>query len=123
VAILDAADPVTEQCRVLPGREGEKPAGLVVLVKVGHLEARELADAWTASGWRTAVVSRNDSLGLYEALTGADMGIPFAVMLATTSASTRLHISKTALRRREAGLLGELSDAQFNELMGEFLEI
>ncbi len=123
VAIFDAADPVTEQCRVLPGREGDKPAGLVALVKVGHVEAQEMSDSWTAAGWRTAVVGRYDSLGLYEALTSADMGIPFAVMLATTSASTRLHISKTALRRRESGLLGEMSDAQFNDLMGEFLGV
>ncbi|MDR1744347.1 MAG: hypothetical protein LBS30_01175 [Planctomycetota bacterium] len=121
-AIVDVADPVAEQCRALPGNGGETPAGLVAVVTVARTDAESLADKWLKSGWVTTVVNRNDSLGLYNALTGADMGRPFAVMLALGSMSVRLHISRTALRRREAGLLGEMSDEQFNEVMGAFLE-
>lgn len=121
VAIFDIADPVTEQCRVLPGRDGERPAGLAVVVKAGREEAPNLADVWAESGWNAAVVGHDDCLGLYDALTTADMGTPFAVILATGSGPALPHISKTALRRREAGLLGELSDDQFHELMGEYV--
>lgn len=122
-ALFDAADPVTEECRALPGAGEEAPAGLVAIVKTPRGDADGLADRWTESGWTTAILSRDDSVGLYESLTGADMSKPFAVMLTIGSPSARMHVSRTAIRRREEGLLGEMSDDQFNDVMEEFLKV
>lgn len=126
-AIFDAADPVTEECMALPGKAGEPsalspaPAGLVALVKVPRGEAADLAERWARSGWETTIVNRDDTVGLYDALVAADMAKPFAVMLTIGSVSARFHVSRTAVRRQEEGLLGEMSDDQFSRVMGEFL--
>lgn len=120
-AIFDVSDPVTEQCRLLPAKAGDRPAGLVALVKVARADAHRLAELWTESGWESVVVNRNDSLSLYDVLMHADMGKPLAVMLAIGAMASQSHVSRTVIRRRESGLLGELSDDKFNEVMGEFL--
>jgi cob(I)alamin adenosyltransferase len=122
-ALFDAADPVTEECRALLSKGGEEiPAGLVAIVKTPRGEAEDLSQRWMESGWTVVTVSRDDSIGLYETLTEADMSKPLAVVLTIGAAvSARLHVSRTAIRRREEGLLGEMSDDQFSEVMGEFL--
>ncbi len=47
---------------------------------------------------------------------------PLAIMIAIGQGSGTPHISRTAIRRKESGLLGEMSDEQFNEIMGEVLK-
>lgn len=120
--IFDIADPVSAKCRELPMRGGEAPAGLVVLLKVPQAEAASHADNWYAHGWETAIVNRDDYLSLYEILVAASMDKPLAVMTAVGQGSTVPHISRTVIRRKESGLLGEMSDEQFNEIMGESLK-
>lgn len=119
--MFDVADPATDECRELPLRPGEEPAGLVALVKVGRNTAARVAESWSLCGWTAEVVNRNDCLNLYEILAVADMAKPLAIMLALSSAPGQPHISRTVIRRREEGLLGEMPDNQFNQLMGERL--
>lgn len=120
--VFDAADPVAEKCRDLPLRGGETPAGLVALVKVPHVDAAAHADTWRAHGWETAIVNRSDYLGIYALLENAPLDKPLAVMLGLGKAATPRHISRTTIRRKESGLLGEMSDEQFSEIMGESLK-
>lgn len=118
-AILDTADPVTEKCRSLTLRPGDQPAGLVVFIKVPRSEAGPLADAWSECGWNTAVQNRSDCLGIYQLLSDADFDRPLAVMIDIGATPTPMHFSKTIMRRRESGLLGEMSDEQFNALISD----
>lgn len=120
--LFDIADPVTAKCRDLPTREGESPAGLTVLVKVPHSDVRAVVDEWYAHGWEAVMVNRTDCLSLYEALVSADMDKPLAVMLGSGIVAQMPHISRTAIRRRESGLLGEMSDEMFSEIMGKSLK-
>lgn len=120
-AIFDASDPVTELCRVMPGEGADNPVGLVAMIKIARADAHGLAELWQDSGWESVVVNRNDSLGLYDTLMNADMGRPLAVMLSIGAMASQPHVSRAAIRERESGLLGELSDDQFNEVMEEFL--
>ncbi len=119
--LFDAADAVTVKCRDLTMRDGERPAGLVLLLKVPRSDITAYADEWASRGWETAIVNRNDCLSLYELLVSASMDKPLAVMMAVGQTATTPHISRTAIRRKESGLLGEMSDEQFNEIMGESL--
>ena len=122
--ILDTADPVTAQCRDLVRREDERLAGLVALVKTPEDAAHAVAEDWWGAGWDAALMDKSDILQMHDLLGGGRLEKPLAIVLSTSTKGRLLpHISKTVVRRRESGLLGEMSDEQFNALMGESLEI
>lgn len=121
-ALLDTADPVTEKCRLLPKQHNDITAGLVAFIKVPRSDANDIVDAWQATGWNTFIVNRSDCLGLYQLLTETRLAQPTAIMIAVgDSMSPRRNISKTIVRRRESGLLGEMSDEQFSTIIGDSL--
>lgn len=118
--VFDAFSSEAALCRALPQREGETPACLTALVTAPRSDAAALAEEWRDAGWEAAVVARSDCLGLYQALTSSATDKPSAVLLAigqTPSASSR-----TGMRRKEPELLGEMSDEQFNTLLGESIQ-
>ncbi len=119
--IFDNADPVTAQCRDLLLREGDNPAGLVAVVKAGREEAFDVADAWADVGWDVDVIHRSDCVGIYELLSETVFDTPLAIIVGVGQSGSR-HFSRSEIRRRESGLLGEMSDEQFNEIMGESLK-
>lgn len=116
--LLDTADPVTDGCRRLALRRDEAAAGLTAFVKVPRLDAASVAESWEASGWDVRVFNRTDCLGLHQFLLDNVFDRPVAAMIATggTSQNPR-HISRTYARRRESGLLGEMSDEQFSAML------
>lgn len=118
-AILDTADPVTEKCRYLAARDDDAAAGLVVIIKVPRSEAPQLADSWAECGWDTQLKNRSDCLGIYQTLAEATFERPLAILITVGAMQTPQHISKTIIRRRESGLLGEMSDEQFNALISD----
>ncbi len=119
-AIFDHSDAVAGQCRDLLPELPETPAGLVVVVKVERGEATKTAEEWMAKGWETAVIHRSDSLHLYELLTEIIRDQPFVIIM-TVGQAAPPSITRSGIRRKESGLLADLSDAQFNEIMGESL--
>lgn len=120
-AIFDHSDPVSAKCRDLLADNNATPAGLVVIVKVERGEAVKAADEWMAKGWEAAVINRSDCLGLYELLAETVDDQPFVVFM-TGGQAAAPSISRSGIRRKESGLLADLSDAQFNEIMGESLK-
>lgn len=120
--VLDVADPVTARCRDLLRRRDEVPAGLVALVKAPEGAAHGVAEDWGSAGWEAVLVDKGDLVRMHDVLSGAKPGVPLAIVLSTSTESEALpHISRTIVRRRESGLLGEMSDEQFNALMDESL--
>lgn len=115
-------DPLAEETvrfREFPKREGDVPAGLIVLIPVERGAAPNLADEWRLAGWDTAVVARGDCLGLYDALATAADARPTAIMIAIGQTSLS---SRTVRRAKEPTLLGELSDEQFHAIVEESIQ-
>lgn len=123
-ALVNAGDPVTDQCRALLSRGGEAIAGLAVFVKASRTEAPALAESWREAGWEAVVVNRSDCLGAYENLVAAAMDKPFALILAIGRSAMSSRISaRMKAKRDEPQLLGEMSDEQFSAIMGESLNL
>lgn len=120
-AVVNAADPVADMCRVLPARGGEAVAGLAVFVKTPRVDAPDLEERWRDAGWEAAVVNRSDSLGAYDCLAAATMDKPFALILATGRGASARVSARLQVRSGEPELLGEMSDEQFGAIMGESL--
>ena len=120
--LLHAADAVTRECRALPARGGDAPAGLVAFVKTPRSEAHAQADEWETAGWTAAVINRGDYLTLYDLLITAVMDKPLAVVLGSGSAVSG-RFFPTATQRGDDNLLGKMSDEQFEALIGESLDL
>lgn len=118
--ILDGADAGADICRNLPTRGGDKPAGLSTLVTVPRSGTAAAVDEWRKAGWDALSIVRCDCLGLYDALSAPDGHEPRAIIIGV--GQTPAPSSRTERRSREPTLLGELSDEQFNAIMGESLQ-
>lgn len=116
----DAGTPHAELLRDFPLRGGERPAGFVALLMAPRNEADALAEQWARSGWETETINRTDCVTLYHTLIRTPGAKPLAVFLATAQPGSQ-NMTRIRLRRKEAELLAELSDDQFNALMGETL--
>lgn len=119
--VLDAVEPVTLACRDLPLREGDKPAGLLALVKAPGARTADIVETWGKAGWDTASIDHDDAAQIYEALSTAYLHRPLALVLTMDNTAEKIpHIFDT---RRESVLLGEMSDEQFSAIIGESLQL
>ena len=122
--VLDSTDPITLTCRNLPVCGGDAPAGLLALIKAPDNLADTIAEDWWNSGWDAMTLKHNDPAQLYEVLATTHLHRPLAIVLTMDNAAgTTPYISKTFTLRRESGLLGEMSDEQFNAIIGQSLEL
>lgn len=118
---LDGLTPEAHTLRDMPARGGERPAGLLVVAVVNRTDAAGIAEEWRAAGWEAVVVARSDCLGLYQTMTSAERGRPQVVVLAVGTGPA-LFSTRIREKRRDTGLLGEMSDEQFNALVNESLQ-
>lgn len=116
-AIVKAGSDEEKTIRNLPEGAGGDPAGLTVVIATPNREAALLASVWRDAGWEAEAVGSGDRLRLYEALWEGKPERPQAIMLGMDATST------TGRRNMDLPLIGEMSDEQFNDLMGEFFHI
>ncbi len=109
-----------EEFRDVAGRGGDAPAGLAALLIAERDLASGQAEEWRAAGWEAMVIDKSDCLGLYRALAAPAGDSPLAVLLDIGRAAVTPS-GRFAGRVGAEKLLGELSDEQFNAIMGESL--
>lgn len=115
--IIRAGSVEAGHCRMIPGTASDTPAGLSILVVTPSREAAELAALWRETGWDASAVGSGDRLRLYDALAADTSEKPQAIMVGVGASAIA---GAPGNPDGEARLLGELSDEQFNSLMGEF---
>lgn len=118
--VLDAEDEVSAAVRALARREDESAAGMVALVKASEIMSEGVVKEWWDGGWDVILADCGDLVQVYSLLVDLRLERPLAIILSKFSAPNKN--SKTVVRRRESGLLGEMPDDIFSELMKESLK-